>query len=482
MPRFDRFALPTALLLSACLPALGAEPLARPNVVLLLIDNCGKEWLGCYGSQENCTPNIDRLAAGGLRVEHCYTPPVCGPSRITLLTGRYLLRSGMTLHHDAALYSGGGLDPRKQVTFARPLKQAGYATGIVGKWQINNLYDEPGVIAAHGFDEHLLWPGSIDRDQVGDADFARFMKAAESDDPVVTGQMMPKIESRYWDPVMIRNGKRETHPGKFGPDVFQEFALDFLNRHKHHPFLLYYPLVLTHGKSFVEPVVPTPLNGAADRPEHEMYADMVRYVDRLVGQVVEELERLGLREKTYVFVATDNGTEKSLSARANGRLVQGGLYQLTEAGGNVPLIVNCPALVPGGRTLPLADFSDVLPTICDLTGAPRPARVTLDGQSFASVLTGQAGSQAPRQWIFNQYYPLRVIRGERYKLYSDGRLFDTATDFEEKQDLSQKDAPEIQAARRQIQTWLDSLPPDSPAPFKLRSQSAFKLRSGQVGK
>ena len=87
-----------------------------------MLDNVGQEWFGCYGSEENCTPNIDRLAATGVRVENCYASPVCGPSRTMLLTGRYPHSTGFRLHHDAALYSGGGLDPRREVLFPRALE------------------------------------------------------------------------------------------------------------------------------------------------------------------------------------------------------------------------------------------------------------------------------------------------------------------------------------------------------------------------
>ena len=139
---------------------------AQPNVVFILLDNIGQEWFGCYGSEENCTPNIDRLAREGVRFQHCYTMPICGPSRTVLLTGRQPYRTGFTLHHDAALYSGGGLDPKREIIFPRLFRDAGYATGIAGKWQINNLYDEPDVMTRHGFAEHLVWPGSIDASRV----------------------------------------------------------------------------------------------------------------------------------------------------------------------------------------------------------------------------------------------------------------------------------------------------------------------------
>src|SRR5262245_47799172 len=156
---------------------LSAQEQRRTNIVFILLDNVGQEWFGCYGSEENASPNIDALARDGARVEHCYSHPVCGPSRAMLLTGRYPFRTGWTVHHDAALYSGGGFDPAREVTIARALRDAGYATGIAGKWQINNLYDEPGVLARHGFDEHLVWPGSIDRDVLKGEAYEAFLES-----------------------------------------------------------------------------------------------------------------------------------------------------------------------------------------------------------------------------------------------------------------------------------------------------------------
>ncbi len=444
--------------------AHGDEP--KPNIVFILLDNCGKEWFGCYGSEENCTPRIDRLAAEGVKFENCYTPPVCGPSRITLLTGRYLLRSGMTLHHDAALYSGGGLSPEREVVFARPLRQAGYATGVVGKWQINNLYDEPDVLVQHGFDEHVVWPGSIDRDRVQGDEWSAYRAAVDARSVEGTRRMMPMVESRYWNPVIIRSGRREVDPGKFGPDVLQHAALDFLRRHREHPFLLYYPMVLTHGQSFVEHVVATPANRDTNRPIKDQYADMLRYADRLVGEVVDELEKLGLREQTIVFVATDNGTEKHIAARFRGREVQGALYTLTEPGANVPLL----------------DFSDILPTLCELAGASLPAGVTLDGVSQAAVIRGVKGASPPRQWIFDQYADKRIVRDQRYKLWSDGSFYDLHDDPEESRDLRGSSDPRMVVARQKLQRVLDRLPPDAEPPFELLSQSAFQLRAERQAK
>jgi arylsulfatase A-like enzyme len=217
------------------------------------------------------------------------------------------------------------------------------------------------------------------------------------------------------------------------------------------------------------------LNRDRERPHHAMFADMVRYADRLIGDLVQELEQAGLRERTIVFVATDNGTEKSLTARSGGRDVQGGLYQLNEAGGNVGLLANCPRLIPGGRTLPLADFSDLLPTFCELAGVPLPRDRAIDGQSLAAVLRSTSAAP-PRSWIFNQYGSLRVVRDQRYKLYSDGRFYDLRDDRDERRDLSGGTDAELAAAKHRLHSVLSSLSPDAPPPFVLRSQSAFRLK------
>jgi len=231
----------------------------RPNIVFILLDNLGQEWLGCYGSEEKRTPVIDYLAKGGVRFRHCYTPVVCGPSRTVMLTGRYPFRTGFTLHHDAALYSGGGLDPARELVLARLLRLVGYRTGLIGKWQINNLYDQPGILKMHGFDEHLVWPGSLNRDLVTEEELRRFRKGIQDDSVPVTSEITQKIESRYWDPVLIRNEKREVHKGKFGPDVLQAAALDFLDRHQKERFFLTTPWCSptarrTRGRSWPRPI------------------------------------------------------------------------------------------------------------------------------------------------------------------------------------------------------------------------------------
>ena len=463
------------LLLLACAAPVAAQRSAdpRPNIVVILLDNIGQEWFGCYGSEERATPNIDRLASTGVRFANCYTTTVCGPARVQLLTGRYPFRTGWYLHHDAALYSGGGFDWNREVTIARVLRDAGYVTGIAGKWQVNNLYDQPDAIQQHGFQESLVWPGSIDRDKVEAGFMAKFQDGIRNADADFLQEATRKIESRYWDPVMIRNGRREVRKGKYGPDEYQAFALDFMQRNRERPFFFYHSVVLAHGASAADHISTTP--ETRDRPpttDKEAYAAMVRYADKQVADFIAGLEKLGLRDNTLVVIATDNGTEASLSGRRNGRVVKGGLYSMAESGANVPFIVNSPKLVPGGRTGSLIDFADLFPTLCEVAKAQPPASVKLDGQSFAGYLSGR--SPLPRTWIFGHYRPDRVVRDTRFKLWNNGRLFDMEADPGETQPIAAGKNPEADRARTRLQAVLDGMPADTPLPFPHRSLSAFR--------
>src|SRR5688572_26191643 len=183
---------------------------ARPNVLVILIDDLGPEWLGCYGGELVKTPHIDALAASGTRFTTCYATPLCSTTRAMLLSGRYPRSTGWIWHHDPSVYGGGGFDWGRYLTLPRLFQQAGYATSIAGKWQINNLYEQPEALARHGFEEHCVWPGAKEGD--------------------------PTTGSRYWDPYILENGRASQRRGKFGEDVFAEFTIDFLRRHRDRPF------------------------------------------------------------------------------------------------------------------------------------------------------------------------------------------------------------------------------------------------------
>ncbi len=428
---------PMRTLLAIGLLASTAAAADRPNFLIVLVDDLGKEWLSCYGSVHK-TPNIDTLAAGGIRFETCYATPLCTPTRHEMLTGRYPFRTGWTTHHDSPRWGGQYFDWNREITFARVLREAGYRTAIAGKWQINDLRTHPDALDRHGFDEHCVWPG------------------VEADNP-------PAAE-RYFDPFVQINGKRATLQGEFGPDVFRRFIIDFMARNRSLPFCAYYSMVLVHG-----PNTKTPLNRETSAKGAGLYPGMVDYVDHEVGLLVKALTDLKILDRTIVFFTSDNGSPGT-TCRANGRLVKGGKGSMTEPGICVPFIASCPGRVPGGRvTDELIDFTDIFPTLVELAGAKPPPKVVLDGRSFASILLGRAPASPRREWVFSQLGFRRVIRDKRFKYYWDGRLYDLHNDPGEFLDLAKSDNREAIVAHAKLEKALKSLPPDAELPFGRRT-------------
>ncbi|MCA9127803.1 MAG: sulfatase-like hydrolase/transferase [Planctomycetales bacterium] len=431
-----------------------------PNIVFVLLDNVGKDWIRCYGSQENVTPNIDRLCSSGMKFRNFYVTPVCSTTRTMLLTGRYPFRTGWHTHHDAAIYGGGFLDWNREVTFARLLSDAGYRTCVSGKWQVNDLFDLQQVDALqhHGFHEHCIWPEA----KPG----------------------LPGHKQRYWDPYILRNGEHIDTHGRFGPDVCTEYSIDFIRRQRDRPFLLYQSAILTHI-----PVTTTPHAQDANAPPRQKFAEMLRYADHLIGRLVDALDEAGIRDNTLIFIASDNGTDigtdqgavESLGGRIHGRISDEGIYSLSENGINMPLIVNCPGwLAHGFESDILTNAADILPTLAELSGAALPEDVTVDGLSFAQVLKDSSDESWMRPWTFTQYSNTRVVRDQRFKLFSDGRLVDLAAnplELTAELPMGDSDTSAQIAARMRLQAVLDSFPPDSQWPWAFRSISARKLRA-----
>lgn len=460
--RICRFLIPlaTILVLLTCITVEAAPSPARPNVLFILLDNVGKDWFRCYGSSEDETPTIDRLARTGLKFRNFYVTPVCSTTRVMLLTGRYPFRTGWHTHHDPAIYGGGYFDWNREVCLARVMKSAGYDTCISGKWQINDLFDpeQQDAISQHGFDEYCLFPEGK--------------------------KGHPAHKNRYWDAYIVQDGHRLKTEGQFGPDIFTNYLIDYMSRPRERPFFAYYSTILTHI-----PVVHTPHNRGEDLTAREQFAGMLNYADHLIGRLIAALDEHGLRDNTLVFIAVDNGTdngtdqqaEESLGGRINGRISGEGIYSLTERGINMPLIVNCPGLVPGGRESDdLIDASDILPTLADLAGAKLPQNVIFDGRSFAPQLLGEEPTTPWRPWCFTQYYKTRVIRDQRFKLYSTGEFFDLSEDPLEQHNLTgtlKMDAPAAEQSYTALAEVLRSEPPNAKLPWEFRSISARKIRA-----
>lgn len=392
----------------------------KPNIVLILADDLGAECLGSYGCTSYKTPNLDALARSGLRFENCYCTPLCSPSRVQLMTGRYGFRTGWTqlIESDGDEY----FDPKKEKTFGSMLQAAGYATGIAGKWQLCHFDKHPDHLRECGFEEHCMW----------------------------TWQWDGKRSSRYWDPSIWQNGKLLSGTdGKFGPDLFSDFACDYIRRHKDQPFFFYYPMALVHI-----PFTSTPDSKDRKAKDQKVFPDMIAYMDKMVGKVMATLDECKLRENTIVIFTGDNGTTKGVPTQVGDRTVIGGKGTMLDTGSHVPLIVSWPGTTPAGKTLDhMVDFSDVVPTLCELTGAKLPG-ATIDGRSFAEQIRGRTGT--PRDWIFVQLGKKRFVRDQRWKLHQDRQLFDLKEDPEEKAPVA-TDSAEAAAARKRLEEALAKL-------------------------
>ena len=419
----------------------------KPNIVFIMVDDLGPEWISSYGAEDIQTPNIDKLAAGGMKFTNAYSMPQCTPTRATLLTGQYPFRHGWVNHWDVPRWGAGcHFDPKHNFSFARLLKDAGYATAIAGKWQINDFRLQPNILREHGFDEWSMWTGY------------------ESQNP-------PSAE-RYWDAYVHTNSGSRAYKGKFGPDIYNEFLIDFMKRHRDEPMMLYYPLALTHGPFVHTPQEP---NASTTLDKHKA---MVRYTDLLVGKLVDALDELKIRDRTIVIFTTDNGTGRGITGRMNGRAVRGGKASLTENGMRAPFIVNGPGLVPAGVTTDtLTDFTDLLPTFVELAGAKLPEGVVIDGTSIADVILGKK-KDGPREWIMAMGYgparldaqgvrPVadyadRVVRGKRYKIHVLGgkvaRLHDLKNDPAEETNLIDSSEPKHVAARERLTAVVETFP------------------------
>ena len=384
-----------ALLAFACGPAFAA---GRPNIILIMADDFGYECVAANGGQSYQTPNLDRLAATGMRFEQCHVQPLCTPTRVQLMTGRYNVRN----------YFDFGTLLRTETTFAHLLKKAEYATGICGKWQLGREVDAP---KHFGFDESYLWQHT-------------------------------RLAPRYANPGLEHNGvQQDFSNGEYGPKLVNDFALDFVTRHKAKPFFLYYPMMLTH-----DPFQPTPDSpdwnpkavGEQVNRDVKHFADLTAYMDKMIGRLVAKLDELGIRDNTLLLFLGDNGTRSSVTSRFNGGDYAGGKGTTTKRGTHVPCIANWPAVIQPRRVnRDLISSVDFLPTICAAGGVPAP--VKLDGVSFLPQLRGEQG--APREWLYCWYSPRQRLDltvsefacNHEYKLYRTGELFDLKADpFEEK--------------------------------------------------
>ncbi|MEC7567053.1 MAG: sulfatase-like hydrolase/transferase [Planctomycetota bacterium] len=400
---------------------------SRPNIVLIMCDDMGYEGVSVYGSKTYSTPHLNQLAKSGMYFKHCYSTPICTPSRVQIMTGLYNFRN----------YIKFGQLPITEKTFANHLRDAGYRTGICGKWQLSG---DAHTVQQFGFDTHCLWH-------------------------------LDGRDSRYWNPRISRNGQLLSGlEDAFGPDIMTDFACDFISAKSREPFLLYFPMTLPHW-----PFVPTPDSkpGGSRTPDgkydgraggEEYFPDMVSYLDTLVGRIVTALRDSSQLDNTLLIFTCDNGCAINITSEMKGRQIKGGKASLPDNGTHVAMVAHWPAqFQQRGTQSQLVDFTDLLPTLCDVAGLSLNNLET-DGHSLRPVFTGKGDSG--RQWVYCHYirngFPKKpgdqtkesaaikkqnsmiqaktagtFVRNQRYKLYGDGRFYDINNDVNEKHPLSQ---------------------------------------------
>lgn len=428
------------------------QSIQKPNILFILADDLGKEWVSSYGAGDIKTPNIDQLVQTGLKFDNFYSTPQCTPSRISLFTGQYPFRNGWVNHWDVPRWGGGAhFDWDKNPSIARIMQSAGYKTAAAGKWQINDFRVQPEAMVSHGFGDYCMWTGYEAGNQA----------SAE----------------RYRNPYIHTKAGSRTYSGQFGEDIFSGFLIDFMKENKDKPMFLYYAMCLTHM-----PFTSTPAEPDVTE-KYDCHKAMVRYMDYTVGKLIRALDNLGIRKNTIIIYTTDNGTAAQITGRINGREVQGGKSKTTENGICEPFVVNCPGVVPEGKTTSaLCDLTDILPTCADLAGASLPVNYVFDGVSLADVFFGKSGNSS-RKWIMamggdgkgstgalsengleNEYrFRDRVIRNKTYKLFVSSdrkpeKLIAVLDDPEEKNDLLTSNDPKIKSEFEKLWNAVSTFP------------------------
>lgn len=421
----------------------------RPNIIYIMVDDLGYGDLGCYGQKVVQTPNIDRLAAGGMRfTDHYAGHTVCRPSRLVLWLGQHVGHTGLIGNRDRSLTS-------KEQTVSRLLQNADYATGGVGKWALGNVddpseIDNPGHPNRNGFD---YWYGYMNQGRAHNF----FPTYLWENDQQVT------LPGNVIDPVPAGRGRVSSKRVSYSHDFMTEAAFGFIRRNQKTPFLLHIHWTIPHANNEGGRVT----GDGMEIPDWGMYADrdwpnpekgfaaMVSHMDADVGRLLKLLQELKLDERTLVIFTSDNGPHNEGGHNheffdSNGPLT-GFKRSMHEGGIRVPMIARWPGRIDAGSVSnhPSA-FPDFLPTACELAGVEPPEGI--DGISYLPTLLGKAGSQKQHEYLYCASSEGATSIGVRYGKWKlvqyrsakksaknqspDWRLYDLATDIGETTDLS----------------------------------------------
>lgn len=355
----------------------------RPNFVVIFCDDLGYGDLGCFGHPTIRTPNLDRMAAEGMKFTQFYSAAeVCTPSRAALLTGRLPPRNGMCSNSRRVLFpnSGGGL-PAEEITIAEALQSAGYATGCIGKWHLGHLPEF--LPNQHGFDYYFGIPYSNDMDRTKESPAGR------------TAFLDPKPE--YWNVPLLRNGEIIERPADQNTITrrYTEEAVKFIRDHKDDLFFLYFPHTMPHVPLFRS-------EEFSERSLRGLYGDVVEEIDWSVGQVLDALRETGLASDTLVFFTSDNGPWLLFDEQGGSAgLLRDGKGSTWEGGMREPTLAWWPGRVQAGTVCrEIGSTMDIFTTCVTLAGGNVPSDRIIDGLDLSPVLFGNGPS--PRDYMF--YY------------------------------------------------------------------------------
>lgn len=382
-----------AAVLSGC-----SSPEQKPNIVFFLADDIGAEAFGCYGGAEYETPHVDRLASEGIMYTNGNAQPLSSPSRVQALTGLYNDRN----------YSAFGYINDDETTFAHCLRDAGYSTAIVGKWQLGC---DRQLAHRLGFEETFLAQVKLYRESRG-----------------------PEQTDRYANSIWDDNGRHYEY-AQYGPDAMQEYAFDYIDRKvdSGEPFMLYYTEPLVHT-----PHVSTPDSDDWDilygsrftaAQDTSYFRDMVKYMDRQVGEMVQHLKDKGVWENTIFIFAADNGTStRIVSKQKDGTRIRGGKGEANYYGTHVPYIITWGSKIKPRQIDHLVDFTDFMPTMIEAAGGKIP-----DGLDGVSLYPELKGGSAEKELVLVHFNPLwpttpspkasRYAMNDEYAYFWDGRIY-----------------------------------------------------------
>jgi arylsulfatase len=432
----------------------------KPNVILIITDDQGFGDLGCNGNPHVKTPNIDNFAKESVRFDEFLVSPVCAPTRSSIMTGRYTLRTGVR-----DTYRGGAIMAASEVTIAEVLKDAGYKTGMIGKWHLGDNY--PSRPEDQGFDytlRHLS--GGIG--QPGD-----FPNALEGD-------------SSYFDPILWKNGERIQSTG-YCSDVFGEAAVDFVAENHDQPFFLYLAFNAPHAPlqvpqeyydmyKDIDPAAgfenderPFPDMTDIEKENARKVYGMVSNIDDNLGRLFQKLDELQLKENTLVIFMTDNGPQHRRYIAG----MRGLKSSVFEGGVRVPSFWRLPALFSGDRDVlnPAAHY-DILPTIADICGAKIPEDRKIDGQSLVPLLKNEK-TELPERFIsrtWNRHSPVKYhnvsTRNNGYKLVGTGKTTEGLDNFElfnikedpfELNKIGENNSEKVSELKMEMDAWFDEM-------------------------